>query len=848
LKKRILITGGLGYIGYELCKIYSGSSWADKITVIDKKFFSERVKQLTEWNIDFYQGDILDYDFISKFVPDADVIHHLAGITNVAYVRSDQNLERDNLIKNTALQGTNNILALMKINAKIIFPSTHVVFDGLKKTERLISENRKKNPSLSYSKSKSQNEDDIIKSGKNYTILRLASVYGFSVDSTRTQIVPNLFSKITAENGTIKLFGKGVQLKSLVSIIDVARCFKYMEENNKIKKEIFHVSKDNLTIKEIALKCKKINPKVKIIETNDEIPNKGYTIDSKKLKKTGFNFLYNLENSLQEMIHNWKNKRKPKDLEYLKQGEKEFIDKRGKISNYELTEPINLIGLITSKKNTVRANHYHPIQEQKCLVTEGRFISVFKNLLHANQPIITHVVNKGDITVTKPNVAHAMVFVKDTTFLNLVRGEREHNNYGITHTVPHILVDDKLKKKLLSGYKFECRVCKNIHLKRVISFGMMPLANNLENNINSKVEKFPLELNYCNQCANCQLSYVVEPKKLFSNYLYTSSTSKNFNQHFEKAADSYIKKLNLNKKSFIIDVGSNDGIALRPFLSKGYHNLLGVEPAKNLATLANKNGIKTMNSFFNKTIVNKINKKAELILASNVFAHSDKIDDIVETVNKIMKSDGTFVIEIQYLINTLKDCTFDNIYHEHVNYWCLHSLKKYFNKFNFEICDAEKINTHGGSLRIYIKNKNKNNKINSSVNKILEEEKTFGILNYNIFIEFQRKVENIKNNVLKNIKDLKRKNKNIVGFGAPAKATTAINYFNIGDFFDYIIEDNKLKHNKYVPGTNIKILSKENIKYKINCLIVLAWNFFEEIKKNNKDICNNIISIKKLES
>jgi hypothetical protein len=213
-----------------------------------------------------------------------------------------------------------------------------------------------------------------------------------------------------------------------------------------------------------------------------------------------------------------------------------------------------------------------------------------------------------------------------------------------------------------------------------------------------------------------------------------------------------------------------------------------------------------------------------------------------------MKSDGTFVIEIQYLINTLKDCTFDNIYHEHVNYWCLHSLKKYFNKFNFEICDAEKINTHGGSLRIYVKNKNKNNKINSSVNKILEEEKTFGILNYNIFIEFQRKVENIKNNVLKNIKDLKRKNKNIVGFGAPAKATTAINYFNIGDFFDYIIEDNKLKHNKYVPGTNIKILSKENIKYKINCLIVLAWNFFEEIKKNNKDICNNIISIKKLES
>lgn len=847
MKKQILITGGLGYIGYELCKIYSGSSWYEKIIVIDKNFFSERVKQLTDWNIEFHQGDILDYDFINKFIPNADVIHHLAGITNVAYVKSDQNLERDNLIKSTAIQGTNNILKLMKTNAKIIFPSTHVVFDGLNKTEKLITETRKKNPTLAYSKSKSQNEDDIIKSGKNYVILRLASVYGFSTDSTRIQIVPNLFSKITAENGTIKLFGKGVQLKSLVSLIDVARCFKYVEENNKVNKEIFHISKENLTIKDIALKCKKINPKVRIIETNDEIPNKGYTIDSKKIKKTGFSFLYNLENSLQEMIHNWKNKNKPEDLEYLKQGEKEYIDKRGKISNYELTESINLIGLITSKKNTVRANHYHPIQEQKCLVTEGRFISVFKNLLGADQPMITHVVNKGDITVTKPNVAHAMVFSKNTTFLNLVRGEREHNNYGITHTIPHILVDEKLRKILLSGYKFECRVCGNIHLKRIISFGMMPLANNLENNINSKVEKFPLELNYCDQCSNCQLSYVVNPKKLFSNYLYTSSTSKTFSNHFNKAADNYIKKLKLKKEALIVDIGSNDGIALKPFIDKGYKNVIGIEPAKNLSNIANKNKIKTINSFFNISVLKKIKKKADLILASNVFAHSDKIDEIVRTIDKLLKPEGTFIIEIQYLVNTLKDCTFDNIYHEHVNYWCLHSLQRYFKKFNFITFDVEKIDTHGGSLRVFIKKDIKNTKINSSIEKILSEEKRFGIFNFKTFEIFRNKVELIKNNIVKNIKVLKDKNKIIAGFGAPAKATTAINYFGIETFFDYVIEDNNLKHNKYIPGTKIKIISKEKLKDKIDCLIVLAWNFFDEIKKNNKVISKKIISIKELE-
>jgi nucleoside-diphosphate-sugar epimerase/2-polyprenyl-3-methyl-5-hydroxy-6-metoxy-1,4-benzoquinol methylase len=847
MKKQILITGGLGYIGYELCKIYSGSSWYDKIIVIDKNFFSERVKQLTDWNIEFHQGDILDYDFINKFIPNADVIHHLAGITNVAYVKSDQNLERDNLIKSTAIQGTNNILKLMKTNAKIIFPSTHVVFDGLNKTEKLITETRKKNPTLAYSKSKSQNEDDIIKSRKNYVILRLASVYGFSTDSTRIQIVPNLFSKITAENGTIKLFGKGVQLKSLVSLIDVARCFKYVEENNKINKEIFNISKESLTIKDIALKCKMINPKVRIIETNDEIPNKGYTIDSKKIKKFGFKFLYGLENSLQEMIHNWKNKDKPKDLEYLKQGENEYIDKRGRISNYELTEPINLIGLITSKINTVRANHYHPIQEQKCLVTEGRFISVFKNLLDANQPIVTHVVNKGDITVTKPNVAHAMVFSENTTFLNLVRGEREHNNYGITHTIPHILVDEKLRKILLSGYKFECRVCGNIYLKRVISFGMMPLANNLENNINSKIEKFPLELNYCNQCSNCQLSYVVNPKKLFSNYLYTSSTSKTFSNHFNKAADNYIKKLKLKKEALIIDIGSNDGIALKPFIDKGYKNVIGIEPAKNLSEIANKNKIRTINSFFNMSVLKKIKKKANLILASNVFAHSDKIDEIVRTIDKLLKPEGTFIIEVQYLVNTLKDCTFDNIYHEHVNYWCLHSLQRYFKKFNFITFDVEKIDTHGGSLRVFIKKDIKNTKINSSIEKILSEEKRFGIFNFKTFKIFRNKVELIKNNIVKNIKVLKNKNKIIAGFGAPAKATTAINYFGIETFFDYVIEDNNLKHNKYIPGTKIKIISKQKIKNKIDCLIVLAWNFFEEIKKNNESISKKIISIKQLE-
>ena len=159
------------------------------------------------------------------------------------------------------------------------------------------------------------------------------------------------------------------------------------------------------------------------------------------------------------MITKWSQRVFNPDLEYITKGEKEFIDERGKISNFELPEPINLVGYIDSKKGTVRANHYHPIQEQKVLLIKGQFISIYKDLLKKDSIKITHVVNEGDLIITKPNVAHTMVFTKDTIFLNLVRGEREHENYGITHTIKHVFVEEEERKMLLEDYKLECRCC-----------------------------------------------------------------------------------------------------------------------------------------------------------------------------------------------------------------------------------------------------------------------------------------------------------------------------------------------------------------------------------------------------
>jgi hypothetical protein len=338
---------------------------------------------------------------------------------------------------------------------------------------------------------------------------------------------------------------------------------------------------------------------------------------------------------------------------------------------------------------------------------------------------------------------------------------------------------------------------------------------------------------------------------MFKKYLYVSSTAEILKNHFKDAAFKYLKKFNLNKEeSLIIDIGSNDGIALLPFKELDFKNLLGVEPARNLAEIAIKKGINTISKFFDPSIQEDIKKKAKLILASNVFAHSDKIDEIARTMKTLLEDEGVIIIEIQYLMNTLKDLTFDNIYHEHVNYWCLHSLKYFFDKHKMKIFDAEKIDTHGGSLRIYV-SKDHNTKEEKAIRTILDEEIIAGINNYQVFQEFEKKIFEIKKKINNNFNNLKKSCKQIIGYGSPAKASTAINFFGLGKYFSLILEDNPLKFNKFLPidfMSSIKIIEKKEYKQNLNDkIVVLAWNYFDYIKKNNEFIADQIVSIKDLE-
>ena len=648
--------------------------------------------------------------------------------------------------------------------------------------------------------------------------------------------MPNLFSKIASFNEKITLYSGGDQLKSLVSVYDVARCMEFVGESEKINKEIYNCVNENLTVKEVADVCKKVNKNLEVISTDDPIPNKGYTLSNKKIKSTGFKFLYKIENSVEEMIHAWIDKNTITVNEEIEIGADNYKDERGIISNYYFDDSINMIGYVESKKETMRGNHYHPIQTQKCLLIKGSFISITKDLANKDSVVETRLINEGDLSTIPPYVAHTMVFLEDSIFLNLVNGEREHDNYGVTHTIPHKLVDEKLLNNLIDSYVKNCRVCGG-GLNHYLSLGLSPLANNLNDKKNDSNDLYPLDLNFCNQCSNSQLSVVVPPEKMFDNYFYLSSTSQQFRDHFVDIAKELKTDLKLKNSSVVVDIGSNDGIFLDPLKNLGI-NAIGIEPAKNVAKIANSKKLTTLPEYFSDKTVNKIIKKygkADVVTAFNVFAHSDGLKEILENIEKLLKKDGEFIFEIQYLLRTIKDLTFDNIYHEHFNYWCLLSILHFFEDTEMKVYKVKEVDTHGGSLRVYT-TKNKNKRIHKSISQYIGLEKKNKLDKIETYYKFAKDVENIKSKSLKKINSILSENKTIIGYGAPAKATTVLNYFGINNsHFKYIVDDNELKQNLFVPETGIKITKSSSIKPEnFDYVLVLAWNFFELIKNQQQ--------------
>jgi SAM-dependent methyltransferase len=387
----------------------------------------------------------------------------------------------------------------------------------------------------------------------------------------------------------------------------------------------------------------------------------------------------------------------------------------------------------------------------------------------------------------------------------------------------------------------ECRICASKNLEKYLDLGSLPLANNL---VDSNKEEndlfFPLEVLLCKKCFLSQLSIVVDPKLLFSDYAYRTSISTTFREHFREMAE-YIKEFFPHtKNSLVVDIASNDGCMLQQFKKLGFR-VLGIDPAVNLAKIAEEQGIPTLVEFWNTEIAEKViseQGKAKVVAASNVFAHVHDVHNFLRGVKKVLDEDGIFIVEVPYALHLIEKNAFDTIYHEHLSYFLVRPLLELFESEKMKIFDVKEIPVHGGSLRIFAKHEeNKSIEIKSeTIQKFLNLENEKKLYDLDVYFNFAYRALEVKIEFLKLLLKLKKEKKRIIGYGAAAKASTLLNYCGIGtNYIDFIVDDAPTKQHKSFAGNRVPIMpSTELEKNKPDYLVLFAWTIAKELMQKTK--------------
>ena len=380
-----------------------------------------------------------------------------------------------------------------------------------------------------------------------------------------------------------------------------------------------------------------------------------------------------------------------------------------------------------------------------------------------------------------------------------------------------------------------CQISGANDLETIISLGFLPPVNKMQK-VNSKKEEttfFPVELMYSKFSKLVQLNNLVDKSILFpKEYPYTSSTTKILRENFKELYEECSRLINLKSDDLIIDIGSNDGNLLNNF--KKNHRVLGVTP-ENIGKIAIKKGINTLIKYFDTKTSKYIFKKfgkAKIVTATNVFAHIENVRDLMNNILRVLKTDGVFITESHYLMPLIKELQYDTIYHEHLRYYSLLSLKFLFEKYNLSIFHAKKIPTHGGSIRVYVGKKGKF-KVLRSVKKILDEERNF--LNWKNFRKFRYDVVKSKLNLYKILNKIVKRKDKIYGIGAPSRASTLINYLGLtNEIMQYVCEiEGSYKIGNYMPGTNIPIVSEKKLyQDKPQYAMLLSWHISKELISN----------------
>lgn len=373
-----------------------------------------------------------------------------------------------------------------------------------------------------------------------------------------------------------------------------------------------------------------------------------------------------------------------------------------------------------------------------------------------------------------------------------------------------------------------CRSCGSESLHSIIPLGNLPLANGLLHKKQDHELYHNLEVMLCSDCGLAQLKDLIDPKDLFSEYVYFSSNSEGMLKSVAELVDRI--QATLSDNALVVEIASNDG-----YLLKNYKDIevLGIDPAANIAKVANEAGIPTLCEFFSEELAEALvaqGKQADIIHANNVMAHVPNINGFIKGIQLLLKKTGQAMIEVPHFLDLFKKLEFDTIYHEHVYYFGLKPLITLFKRHGLEIFNLEKMSIHGGTLRLFVGHQGQHD-VSSMIETILHEEEMASLYDLVSYQEFMAKIEGLKQELVSFLHSLKSQGKRIAAYGASAKGTTLLNYFGIGgDLLDFVVDKSPVKQGLYTPGTHLKIegpkaLLEQNSEY----ALLLAWNFSDEI-------------------
>ncbi len=384
-----------------------------------------------------------------------------------------------------------------------------------------------------------------------------------------------------------------------------------------------------------------------------------------------------------------------------------------------------------------------------------------------------------------------------------------------------------------------CRLCGGSNLDLVIPLAPTPIADDYvpAGRVHEVQETFPLDLYLCLDCGHIQLLDIVDPEILFRNYTYVTSVSLGLVEHFRKSAANLMAGREVGPRSLAVEIGSNDGSMLRFFKDGGWQ-VLGVDPARDIAAKATASDIETLPEFFTSGLAARLRRErgpAGIVIANNVFAHADNLGDITDGIRELLADDGVFVFEVSYMVDIVRKMLFDTVYHEHLCYHSVKPFRSFFARHGMELIDVERIPTKGGSIRGTAQRAGGPRPVSPRVPDLILMEKDLAFDRPETFRDFAAGIDAAKRRLLDLMAGLKERGKTFAGYGASATVTTLLHHFDLGDKLAFIVDDNPVKHGTFSPGHHIPVLPSIALRErKPDCTVILAWAYAAPIMEKNR--------------